>query len=94
MNIVKDTRQLTLKVKKSNLLEGRYLYITKLSTMLKELEDKDNLKFKLLRNKFYNSSFGKKYNFKEICGLKCIDVIEPMASNSKASLELTFEVEE
>jgi hypothetical protein len=60
--------------------------------MLKELEDKDNMKFKLLRNKFYNSSFGKKYNFKEICGLKCIDVIEPMAG--KASLELTFEVEE
>lgn len=92
MNVVKDVKQLTLKVSKSNLLEGRYLYVTKLTSMLKELEDKDNMKFKLLRNKFYNSSFGKKYNFKEICGLKCIDVIEPMTG--KASLELTFEVEE
>ena len=91
MNIVKHTEKVSLKVKRSALLEDKYLYITKLSAMLKALEDADNLKFKQLRNKFYNSSYGNKYNFKEVCGLKCIDVENPM--KGKASLELDFEIE-
>jgi hypothetical protein len=91
MKVVKDTTKLTIKVRKSELFDGKYLYYNKVSEKLKEFEESDNMQFKALRNKFYNSSFGGKYNITSYKGLKCINVLEPM--KAKASLELTFEVE-
>jgi hypothetical protein len=38
----------------------------------------------------YNSKNCNKYNMKEIAGIMCIDVTNPM--QGKASLDLTFEV--
>lgn len=92
MRVVKDTVKVKLHVKKSELFEGKYLYIQKVSALLKEKESLENAQYKTLRNKFYNSVFCKKYNVKEICGLKCIDVTDTM--KGKASLELEFVVGE
>jgi hypothetical protein len=92
MKVVKNTINVTLKVKKDELFEGKYLYYNSVSAKLKELEDSDNLQYKALRNKFYNSSLCGKYNLKEVHGLKCIDVKKPMLA--KASLELNFEMED
>lgn len=92
MKVVKETMRLTLKVKRDELFEGRWLYYNKVSDKLRVFEESGNMQFKALRNKFYNSSFGGKYNLSEYKGLKCIDVLKPM--KAKASLELVFEVED
>ena len=38
MKVVKDTMKLTVKVKKSELFDGKYLYYNKVSEKLKEFE--------------------------------------------------------
>lgn len=90
MKVVRDTIKVKLKVKRSELFEGRYMYFKKVSALLRDKENSGNMQFKALRNRFYNSDLCQKYNVKEICGLKCIDTLEPM--RSKASLELEFTV--
>lgn len=92
MKVVKNTIDITLKVKKSELLDGKYLYYNSVSAKLKEIEESDTLQYKALRNKFYNSSCCGKYNLAEVHGLKCIDVKKPM--KAKASLELSFTLED
>lgn len=92
MKVVKNTINVTLNVKKSELFDGKYLYYNSVSSKLKELEDSDNMQYKALRNKFYNSSSCGKYNLKVVHDLKCIDVKKPMLA--KASLELNFIVED
>ena len=92
MKVVKETMRVTIKVKKDELFEGRYLYYNTLSEKLKELEESGDMQFKALRNKLYNSSYGKKYNLVTYKGLKCLDVKDPI--KAKASLEFDFVFEE
>ena len=92
MRIIKETTEVTLKVKKSNLYEGKWLAITLLSNMLQDKEEREKLGYKSLRNKFYNSVSSDKYNTDTFIGLDFINIEEPM--KAMASLTLKFEVEE
>lgn len=91
MNVVKESHTVKLKVAKNELLEGKYLNFQLLSQKLGIAEKEANLSYKSFRNKFYNSRACGKYNMKNIAGLPCIDVKEPM--KGFASLILEFEVE-
>jgi hypothetical protein len=90
MRTITNTESIKLTVDKGNLLEGKYLPLTVLSNKLREIEKGSNLGYKQLRNRMYNSKNCNKYNMKEIAGITCIDVTNPM--QGKASLDLTFEV--
>ena len=90
MKVVKDTVLVELTVKKEELLSGKYIYYENVSAKLKVLEESNNTQYKALRNKFYNSAYGNKYNIENVCGLRCLNVEDPM--KAKASLELSFKV--
>lgn len=89
MRTVKDSEVVNIKVQNSELLEGKWLNFQLLSKKLGDIEVERKLKYKSLRNKFYNSRACKKYNIKDIAGLPCIDIDEPMLG--RASLAITFE---
>jgi hypothetical protein len=91
MKTITSTDTVTIKVSKSDLLEGKWLHFQLLSKKLGEIENQKKLPYKTLRNKFYNSRACNKYNMQDIAGLPCIDVKNPM--KDKASLELVFEEE-
>lgn len=90
MRTITNTESIKLTIDKGSLLEGKYLPLTVLSSKLREIEKGNNLGYKQLRNRMYNSKNCNKYNMKEIAGITCIDVMNPM--QGKASLDLTFEV--
>ena len=90
MRTITNTESIKLTVDKGSLLEDKYLPLTVLSNKLREIEKGNNLGYKQLRNRMYNSKNCNKYNVKEIAGIACIDVMNPM--QGKASLDLTFEV--
>lgn len=89
MKTVQSVDNITIKVAKEELLEGKWLNFQLLSKKLGDMEKEGNLGYKSLRNKLYNSTACSKYNTKEIAGLKCIDIENPMKAT--ASLSLTFE---
>ena len=91
MKTITNTDTVTIKVRKEDLLEGKWLHFQLLSKKLGEIEKQKKLPYKKLRNKFYNSRACNKYNMQDIAGLTCIDVKKPM--KDKASLELVFEEE-
>lgn len=90
MKVVKQTMKLEIEVHKDEVIKDKYVHYECVSAKLKAMEEKDNTQYKALRNKFYNSSFGGKYNIEQIYGLKCLDIKNPM--KAKASLELSFKV--
>ena len=92
MRTVSDTVKVELKVKRNELIDGKYMFYEHVSAKLKVLEEQDAAKYKALRNRFYNSASGNKYNIVHVYGLKCIDVTDAM--KAKASLELSFKVED
>lgn len=89
MKTVMSITNVTVKVSKNDLIEGKWLNLPLLSKKLGEIEKSENMVYKDLRNRFYNSNSGKKYNTKEIAGFKCIDTENPMCGT--ASLTLSFE---
>ena len=91
MKTIQNTEKIELKVNSSELLEGKWLNFQLLSKKLAEVEEKNKMVYKSLRNRLYNSRACNKYKMKEIAGLPCIDVENPMTG--KASLELSFERE-
>ena len=88
MRTIKDISEVTLTVKKDFLFEGKYLGVQVLSEMLRAKEEHDDLGYKKLRNKMYNSLGAEKYNTIERFGITFIDVENPMKNT--ASLKLTF----
>ena len=88
MRTIKDISEVTLKVKKDFLFEGKYLGVQVLSEMLRTKEEQDDLGYKKLRNKMYNSLGAEKYTTIERFGITFIDVENPMKNT--ASLKLTF----
>ena len=92
MRIIKETTEITLKVRKSFLLHKKWLSIQVISALLQEEEEAKKLGYKSLRNKFYNSISSDKYNTEKFIGLDFINVENPM--KAKASLTLRFNVVE
>lgn len=89
MRTIQNVDKITVKVSDGELIEGKWLNYKLLSKKLGEIEKEKNLGYKSLRNNLYNSTACGKYNIKEMAGLKCIDVDDPMKST--ASLVLAFE---
>lgn len=92
MRIIKETTEVTLKVKKSYLLNKKWLSVIVISTLLQDEEEMKKLGYKSLRNKFYNSVSSDKYNMEKFIGLDFINIEEPM--KAMASLTLKFEIVE
>ena len=92
MRTIKDISEVTVPVKKDILLDGKYLNVQVLSEMLKLKEEKENLGYKRLRNKMYNSLGAEKYNTITRFGMTFIDTDSPMKST--ASLKLVFKKED
>lgn len=92
MRTVQNSSKLNIKVTKGELFSGKWLHFQLLSKKVGEAEKADNMAYKNLRNRLYNSRSCGKYNMKEIAGLTCIDVKNPM--KGEASLELSFEIVE
>lgn len=88
MRTIKDISEITLPVKKDLLFEGKYLSVQVLSEMLRSTEESDNLGYKKLRNKMYNSLGADKYNTITRFGITFVDVEKPMKNT--ASLKLNF----
>ena len=89
MRTVQNTETIKIKVLTSELLEGKWLNFQLLSKKLGDIEVERKMEYKSLRNRFYNSRACHKYDMKDIAGLPCINVDEPMKGN--ASLILIFE---
>lgn len=89
MKTVQSVEVINIKVSRSELLEGKWLNFQLLSKKLGEIEVERKMEYKSLRNRFYNSRACGKYDMKDIAGLPCINIEEPMKGN--ASLILMFE---
>ena len=81
---------ITVKVSREELINGKWLTFQLLSKKLAKIEEDKGMEYKKLRNKMYNSQACSKYNSETVAGMKCIDVTNPMKGT--ASLTLTFEV--
>ena len=92
MRIIKETTEVTLKVRKSFLLHKKWLCVQVVSAMLQDEEEFKKLGYKSLRNKFYNSVSSDKYNMEKFIGMDFINVEEPM--KAMASLTLKFNIVE
>lgn len=88
MRTIKDISEVTVTVKQSYLYDGKYLGVQVLSEMLRNTEERDNLGYKKLRNKMYNSLGADKYNTITRFGITFIDIEKPMKNT--ASLKLNF----
>lgn len=88
MKTIQSTEKVVIKVNDSELLDKKWLNFQLLSQKLGEEEQKRKMAYKSLRNRFYNSRACGKYDMKNIAGLPCINIENPM--KGKASLELEF----
>lgn len=91
MNVIKDTVKVELSVKKSELMLDKLVSVQLISEKLKQKEVEDNLGYKALRYRFYNSLHADKINTETISGIQFVDAKNPM--KSKASIELSFKEE-
>lgn len=89
MRTITNIEKITIKVTNDDLIEGEWIPYTVLSEKVKEIEMLQNMTYKSLRVKLYNSCSLGKYNTATRAGVKCINVKDTMKSNS-ASLYLTF----
>lgn len=89
MKTIQSTETVHIKVLTSELLEEKWLNFQLLSKKLREIEVARKMEYKSLRNRFYNSRACGKYDMKDIAGLPCINIEEPMKGN--ASLIVVFE---
>ena len=91
MRTIQSVNNITVKVSKDELINGKWLAFQILSQKLAKMEEDNNMGYKSLRNKMYNSQSCSKYNTGIAAGLNCIDITNPM-KQPIASLVLTFEV--
>lgn len=89
MKTVTNTETVKIKITENELINGKWLSLQVLSGKLGETEKENNMSYKALRNRMYNSNACGKYNVAEVAGMKCIDVENPMKGT--ASLVLVFE---
>lgn len=88
MNVIKDTVKVELSVKKSELMLDKLVSVQLISEKLKQKEVEDNLGYKALRYRFYNSLHADKINTETISGIQFVDAKNPM--KAKASIELSL----
>lgn len=91
MKTFKSVENITLKVTKNELVNGKWLNLALLSSKLQDLENEGKYPNRYLRTKLYNTTASGKLNTEVVCGMKCVDVKNPMKVN--ASINFTFEVE-
>jgi hypothetical protein len=91
MKTIQSIENITIKVTKGELLEGKYITFPALSAKLRDYEIEHSMGYKQLRNRLYNSRACGKYNTKSIAGMVCFDTEEPMKIK-EASLVLSFEI--
>lgn len=89
MKTIKDSTEIVIKVKMSDLIESRWITFPLLSKKITEIEKEKELYDKKLRIRFYNSFSHGKFNSSVISGIKCVDALKPMAEE-KSSLVLRF----
>lgn len=89
MKTVKDVARVELKYTKGELLEGKWLPYVTVSKKLRALEHAQDMAYRDLTNRLYNSYKGSKYNMAVISGFNCLDAKNPMKT-TPASLELTL----
>lgn len=92
MRTIKDAMKVEIALSEADVLSG-LVTVTTVAKKLKEMEKAENLQYKMLRSKFYNSLFAHKYQTKEIAGSKWIDIQEPMLTEN-ASLVISFITQE
>lgn len=90
MRTIKTVEEVELTVEPKELIEGKYLSFEVLSKKLALREKEQNLEYKTLRNKLYNSEHAGKLNTSLYAGIKVIDIEKPM--KSRASIKLSFKV--
>lgn len=90
MRTVQNVDTIIIKVSNDELIDGKWLSFSLLSKKVSEYEKQNNVGYKSLKNKLYNSCACGKYNVSTIYGLKCINVTETMKGT--ASLLIKFEV--
>lgn len=88
MKTISNVCEVTVEVDKKELIEGKWLNFKLLSQKLCDMEKSQNMDYKQLRSKLYNSINSGKYNTAEKYGLSCIDVDNPMKAT--ASLKVNF----
>lgn len=88
MKTVTNIEEVTVEVTDNELIEGKWIHFQLLSKKLGDIEQKESMGYKSLRNKLYNSCSCQKYNVEMKAGLKCIDIENPMKGT--ASLKLVF----
>ena len=88
MKTIQSTEEVTLEVKKDELLEGKYFSFQLVSKRLSMMEQEGKMPYKNLKSRLYNSKACGKYNLHTVAGITCIDIETPMKSN--ASLVLSF----
>lgn len=88
MRTVSSIEKAEIKVSKDELINGKWVSLNLVSQKLADLEKSNNMGYKSLRYKFYNSTNGNKYNVETVCGVKCMDAENPMKAT--ASLEITI----
>lgn len=88
MRLISNVCEVTIEIKKDELIENKWLNFKLLSQKLSDMEKNQNLAYKQLRSKLYNSIKSNKYNTETKYGFECIDVNNPMKAT--ASLKLDF----
>lgn len=89
MKTIKSVESITLKVCDRELLFGKYVSLLVVASKLRDYEETNNLGYKSLRTRFYNSCSCRKYNIEEFAEIKFLDITNPMKAE-KASLVLKF----
>lgn len=89
MKTIQSIETVEIVVYPEELLNDKWITFHLLSKKLGEIEEQNKMTYKQLRNRFYNSRACNKYNLETIAGMRCIDIDEPMKTNT-ASLVLKF----
>jgi len=91
MKVVKQTMKIELEVHKDEIIKDKYIHYECVSSKLKALEEQNNTQYKAPEKQGSTILLlAGKYNLATVCGLKCLDLENPM--KAKASLELSFKV--
>lgn len=92
MRVINDPMEVTVTVRKEEVIDGHFLEVGLLSKKVRAIELENPSVYYGLRSRLYNSMHSRKYNTSVIYGLSCIDMNKPML-NESASLVLSFKEE-
>lgn len=91
MKTIKDTVTVEIDVKDEEIFQKNWINAVLLSEKLKQKEQEDNVPYKTLRTRFYNTLASERFNTKLIAGIKCVNIDNPMKNPElPASIVLKF----